>query len=50
MDNDSVGRNATNNLILNLQNEYEVIDGKPFEGKDWNDFLLITINKNLKER
>ena len=50
LDNDSVGRNATNNLILNLQNEYEVIDGKPFEGKDWNDFLLITINKNLKER
>jgi len=50
LDNDPVGRNAIENLKTNLQENYEVIDGKPFQGKDWNDYLLIILNKHLKER
>ena len=50
LDNDPVGRNAIENLKTNLQEKYEVIDGKPFQGKDWNDYLLIILNKHLKER
>lgn len=50
LDNDSVGRNAIENLKTNLQEKYEVIDGKPFQGKDWNDYLLIILNKHIKER
>lgn len=50
LDNDPVGRSAIENLKTNLQDNYEVIDGKPFQGKDWNDYLLIILNKHIKER
>ena len=53
LDNDLVGQKAMENLKNNLKDKYEVIDGTPFQGKDWNDFLLLTlenIKKNMKER
>ena len=49
LDNDLVGQKATKNIKNNLKNKYEVIDGKPFQGKDWNDFLLLTL-RNIKKK
>ncbi|MBQ9024384.1 MAG: DUF3991 domain-containing protein [Bacilli bacterium] len=49
LDNDLVGIKAAESLKNNLKNNYEVIDGKPFQGKDWNDFLLITL-ENIKKK
>lgn len=50
LDNDLVGRNATESLRKNLENNYEVIDGKSFYGKDWNDYLKYIIEKSNKKK
>lgn len=50
LDNDEAGRRATEYLKNILKNNYEVIDGKPFYGKDWNDFLKELINQNSKKK
>lgn len=50
LDNDEVGRRATEYLKNILKTNYEVIDGKPFYGKDWNDFLKELINQNSKKK
>lgn len=50
LDNDFVGRNATAALRKNLENNYEVIDGKSFYGKDWNDYLKYIIEKSNKKK
>ena len=50
LDNDDAGRRATEYLKNILKTNYEVIDGKPFYGKDWNDFLKELINQNSKKK
>lgn len=50
LDNDLVGRNATESLRKNLENNYEVIDGKSFYGKDMNDYLKYIIEKSNKKK
>ena len=50
LDNDEAGRRATEYLKNILKTNYEVIDGKPFYGKDWNNFLKELINQNSKKR
>lgn len=50
LDSDQAGRMATQSLKKCLSNRYEVIDGTPYIGKDWNDFLIETIKRNSKKR
>lgn len=50
LDNDEAGRRATEYLKNILKTNYEVIDGKPFYGKDWNDFLKELIDQNSKKK
>lgn len=45
LDNDEVGRAATQKLFDALYGKYELIDGPPGSGKDWNDFLQNEIKK-----
>ena len=50
LDNDSIGRLATLGITRSLKNNYTVIDRPPKVGKDFNDYLCITIkNKKKKE-
>ena len=50
LDNDSIGRLATLGITKALENNYTVIDRPPKVGKDFNDYLCITIkNKKKKE-
>ena len=50
LDNDPVGKMATANFKNILSEKYEVIDGTPQKGKDWNDFLQIIKKKKSRER
>lgn len=50
LDNDSIGRLATLGITRALEKNYTVIDRPPKVGKDFNDYLCITIkNKKKKE-
>jgi len=40
LDNDKIGRIATQTIMDLLQNDYEIVDDPPPTGKDCNDFLL----------
>lgn len=51
LDNDEVGRKATEMLRIQLSDKYEVVDDPPPYGKDFNDFLCAEVNiKKQKER
>ena len=50
LDNDEVGRRATNDLILKLSKYYNVIDVPPAYGKDVNDFLCSKFKEKERER
>jgi len=43
LDNDKIGRIATQTIMDLLQNDYEIVDNSPPMGKDCNDFLLSYI-------
>ena len=48
LDNDYVGRNATEALTILLKDRYEVIDSPSPMGKDYNDYLKIIAKNNKK--
>lgn len=48
-DSDQAGINATISLKNNLEKDYEIIDGKPYIGKDWNDFLIEVLKNQSKK-
>ena len=50
LDNDEVGRRATNDLISKLSKHYNVIDVPPVFGKDVNDFLCSKFKEKERER
>ena len=39
LDNDYVGRSASENIVLQLRGSYEVRNEPPLAGKDYNDYL-----------
>lgn len=45
LDNDEIGRKATEQIRNALQDKYEVIDEPPKSGKDYNDYLQNEIRK-----
>ena len=45
LDNDKIGRRATEQIKEALQDNYEVIDEPPKSGKDYNDYLQNQIRK-----
>ena len=45
LDNDEIGRKATEQIISALHDRYEVIDEPPKSGKDYNDYLQNEIRK-----
>ncbi len=49
LDNDEIGRKATEQIKAALNGKYEVIDESPKSGKDYNDYLQNEIQKG-KER
>ena len=49
-DSDQAGRLATLALKKQLENRYNVHDFTPYIGKDWNDFLIATIEHNNKKK
>jgi len=46
LDNDEAGRTATQKLRAMLPKQYHFIDHPPLEGKDYNDFLLLTQHRD----
>lgn len=49
LDNDDVGRKATEQIIGVFKNRYTVIDQPPKSGKDYNDYLKNELQKQKKE-
>ena len=55
LDNDEVGRKASQNLVQILSKKYKVLDRPPPIGKDCNDYLkhvlgIRNITRNTKEK
>ena len=49
LDNDEAGRVATQKLRAMLPKQYHFIDCPPLEGKDYNDFLLLTRRRDRQQ-
>ena len=49
LDNDEAGCAATQKLRAMLPNQYHFIDCPPLEGKDYNDFLLLTQHRDRQQ-
>ncbi len=49
LDNDEVGRTATEQIISSLSGKYTVIDKPPKSGKDYNDYLRNEIQKTKRK-
>ena len=45
LDNDGIGRTATEQIMKPLDGQYELIDEPPKRGKDYNDYLLTEIQR-----
>lgn len=50
LDNDEAGRKATKALQMVIPNRYEVIDRPAKKGKDYNDYLCISLGIKREER
>ena len=50
LDNDEIGRDATQSIIRGLCDKYTVLDEPPEEGKDMNDWLLINLRRKGSEK
>ena len=49
LDNDEIGRRATEQIKEVLQGRYEIIDEPPKSGKDYNDYLQSEIRKRKEQ-
>jgi len=49
-DNDNAGRLSTEAIINSLSDSYKIIDDPPKSGKDFNDYLCITLGKKIKNQ
>lgn len=49
LDNDEVGRKATEQIVSALKDRYTIIDQPPKSGKDYNDYLKNELQKQIKE-
>ena len=45
LDNDEIGRKATEQIMRTLAGQYKLIDEPPKRGKDFNDNLLLELNR-----
>ena len=45
LDNDEIGRKATKQIMRTLEGQYRLIDEPPKRGKDFNDNLLLELNR-----
>lgn len=45
LDNDEIGRKATEQIMRTLEGQYKLIDEPPKRGKDFNDNLLLELNR-----